>query len=95
MPQAPYKPFYTYTLGLTDQPINARGGLRVQPTHSLATTSQPDIIIVPGGYGSRRLLRNDRLLAWLAQTAPQCEIVARYVPGHSYSPQRDYSMTNK
>jgi transcriptional regulator GlxA family with amidase domain len=81
MPQAPYQPFYTYTLGLTDQQINARGGLRVQPTHSLATTPQPDILIVPGGYGARRLLKNDRLLQWLATSAPQCEIVASVCTG--------------
>jgi hypothetical protein len=76
MPQTPYQPFFTYTLGLTGETINARGGLRVNPTYSLDNTPQPDVLIVPGGYGSRRLLKNDRLLAWLRDTARKCEVVA-------------------
>jgi transcriptional regulator GlxA family with amidase domain len=81
MPQTPYQPFFTYTLGLTSGTINARGGLRVTPTFSLDNTPQPDVLIVPGGYGSRRLLKNDRLLAWLRDTAPKCEIVASVCTG--------------
>jgi transcriptional regulator GlxA family with amidase domain len=81
MPQKPYQPFFTYTLGLTSETINARGGLRVNPTFSLDNAPQPDVLIVPGGYGSRRLLKNDRLLAWLRETAPKCEIVASVCTG--------------
>jgi transcriptional regulator GlxA family with amidase domain len=81
LPQTPYQPFFTYTLGLTGETINARGGLRVNPTYSLDNTPQPDVLIVPGGYGSRRLLKNDRLLAWLREVAPKCEIVASVCTG--------------
>jgi transcriptional regulator GlxA family with amidase domain len=81
MPQKPYQPFFTYTLGLTHATVNARGGLRVQPTFSLDDAPTPQILIVPGGYGSRRLLVNDRLLAWLRETEPNCEIVASVCTG--------------
>jgi transcriptional regulator GlxA family with amidase domain len=81
MPQTPYQPFFTYTLGLTHETVNARGGLRVSPTYSIDDTPQPDVLIVPGGYGSRRLLKNDRLLAWLREAAPKCEIVASVCTG--------------
>jgi transcriptional regulator GlxA family with amidase domain len=81
MPQTPYQPFFTYTLGLTHATVSARGGLRVQPTFSLDDAPTPQILIVPGGYGSRRLLVNDRLLAWLREVAPKCEIVASVCTG--------------
>lgn len=81
MTQAPYQPFFTYTMGLTHATVNARGRLRIQPTFSLDDAPTPHILIVPGGYGSRRLLVNDRLLAWLSETAPKCEIVASVCTG--------------
>lgn len=81
MPQVPYQPFFTYTMGLTHATVNARGGLRIQPTFSLDDVPTPHVLIVPGGYGSRRLLVNDRLLAWLSETAPKCEIVASVCTG--------------
>jgi transcriptional regulator GlxA family with amidase domain len=81
MPQTPYQPFFTYTMGLTHAIVNACGGLRVQPKFSLDDAPTPHVLIVPGGSGSRRLLVNDRLLAWLRQTAPKCEIVAAVCTG--------------
>jgi transcriptional regulator GlxA family with amidase domain len=81
MPAKPYPPFFTYTFGLTDTPIHARGGLQVQPKFSLMNLPQPDVLIIPGGAGSRRLLKNDRLQSWLRETAPKCEIVASVCTG--------------
>jgi transcriptional regulator GlxA family with amidase domain len=81
MPANPYSPFFTYTLGLTDAPIQARGGLHVQPKFSMANVPQPDVLIIPGGAGSRRLLKNDRLLSWLRDVEPRCEIVASVCTG--------------
>jgi transcriptional regulator GlxA family with amidase domain len=81
MKQIPYQPFFTYTMGISHATVNARGGLRIQPTFSLDDAPTPQILIVPGGYGSRRLLVNDRLLQWLRETAPKCEIVASVCTG--------------
>jgi transcriptional regulator GlxA family with amidase domain len=81
MPAKPYSPFFTYTFALTDAPIQARGGLQVQAKFSLANMPQPDILIIPGGAGSRRLLKNDRLLSWLRDIEPHCEIVASVCTG--------------
>jgi transcriptional regulator GlxA family with amidase domain len=81
MPAKPYSPFFTYTFALTDAPIHARGGLQVQPKFSLLNLPQPDVLIIPGGAGSRRLLKNDWLLSWLRETVPKCEIVASVCTG--------------
>jgi putative intracellular protease/amidase len=32
---------------------------------SLADLTEPDIIVVPGGYGTRELMRDETLIAWL------------------------------
>jgi transcriptional regulator GlxA family with amidase domain len=66
-------PFFPYTVGLTEQPIAARGGLRVIPHFSLETCPQPDWLIVPGGRGVLNLLRNPRFTAWLQSQFPQVE----------------------
>ncbi len=81
MPFKPYQPFFTHTFSLTGGEVVAWGGLRVTPTFSMATLPQPDILLIPGGAGSRRLLKNDRLLAWLAQTAGRTELVASVCTG--------------
>jgi transcriptional regulator GlxA family with amidase domain len=73
IPFDPYPAFYTYTVGLTGQPIVARGGLRVTPHFSLETCPQPDILLVPGGFGVRRLLKNDHFLRWLEGQYAQVE----------------------
>jgi transcriptional regulator GlxA family with amidase domain len=64
-PRNPDPPFNVFTIGHTGGIVRARGGLKIEPNYSLANTPQPDILIVPGGYGTRRLLKNDVLLKWL------------------------------
>jgi transcriptional regulator GlxA family with amidase domain len=64
-PRDPDPPFYVYTVGHTGGIVRARGGLKIEPSYSIANCPQPDILIVPGGFGTRRLLKNDVLLAWL------------------------------
>jgi transcriptional regulator GlxA family with amidase domain len=81
MPGAPYAPFFTYTVGLNANTVVASGGLRVEPHFSLADAPAPDILIVPGGNGSRRLLKNDVFLDWLGRQASQAEIVSSVCTG--------------
>jgi transcriptional regulator GlxA family with amidase domain len=81
MPFKPYQSFFTHTFSLTGAAVIARGGLRVTPTFSMADLPQPDVLIIPGGFGSRRLLKNDHLLTWLAHTAPRTELVASVCTG--------------
>lgn len=64
-PRNPDPLFNVYTVGHTVAIVRARGGLKIEPNYSLANAPQPDILIVPGGYGTRRLLKNDVLLGWL------------------------------
>jgi transcriptional regulator GlxA family with amidase domain len=47
--------------------IRCRGGLLVQPHHAIDDHPPLDILVVPGGQGTRREIENPRLLAWIAR----------------------------
>ena len=45
------------------------GGLKVVPEHSLEDCPPLDMLVVPGGWGTRREMNNDRLIDWLGSRA--------------------------
>ena len=51
--------------------VVATGGLKVVPDHSLEDCPPLDVLVVPGGWGTRREMMNDRLIAWLRERARQ------------------------
>ncbi len=46
--------------------VTAAGGMRVLPDCALAACPPLDILVVPGGWGTRRQMQNGALLDWLA-----------------------------
>ncbi len=46
---------------------NERGTLALVADRSLEEVPAPDVIVVPGGFGTRRLFDREPLLAWLRQ----------------------------
>jgi transcriptional regulator GlxA family with amidase domain len=53
--------------------VTAAGGLRVIPDVTLDACPALDVLVVPGGWGTRREIRNAELLAWIAQRGRQAE----------------------
>jgi transcriptional regulator GlxA family with amidase domain len=47
--------------------VRCRGGLLVQPHHTLADHPPLDIVVVPGGYGTRKEVSNPAVLDWIAR----------------------------
>jgi transcriptional regulator GlxA family with amidase domain len=74
-------PFYVYEVGLSSAPILARGRLLVTPRYAIDFCPDPDILIVPGGLGTRPLLKNERLLAWIAERAAKVELLLSVCTG--------------
>jgi transcriptional regulator GlxA family with amidase domain len=74
-------PFRVVTVAATTAPISAIGGLKVTPDHDLHSCPQADILLIPGGNGSRAAMRNDKILAWLKAQAAGAEIVASICTG--------------
>ncbi|HET7839542.1 MAG TPA: DJ-1/PfpI family protein [Rectinemataceae bacterium] len=67
-------PFFVFAVGLTTQPALGRGRLMVTPRYSIADCPRPDILVIPGGQGTRPLLRHEALLAWIAGCAEGAEL---------------------
>src|SRR3954469_23295366 len=62
--------FNAFTVAEKAGPVLTRGGLSVNPRHRLADCPRPDLLLVPGGQGTR----HDRFIAfcnaWKAASPP-------------------------
>src|SRR6185437_3370272 len=68
-------PFRVETVGLSEAPIRARGGLLIQPSESIHQAGRCDVLILPGGLGARREMHNVALLEWIRRQAGTAEAV--------------------
>jgi len=75
------QPFYTYEVGLAAGPVIARGRLLATPRYTIDTCPDPDILIVPGGMGVRSLLKDQRLIAWIAERSTRVELLLTVCTG--------------
>ncbi len=74
-------PFRVFTVGLTGSPAVGRGGFTVLPTYSLDDAPASDLLVVPGGAGTRPLLTDERLLAWLRDRGTEVELLLSVCTG--------------
>ncbi len=58
-------PFRVFTVASTKDPIRATGGLQVIPDHGFVDAPRIDILVVPGGFGTRELLDDATTLDWI------------------------------
>lgn len=58
--------FEVFTVAERPEVITCRGGLLVQPNHTLTDHPPLDMVVIPGGNGTRRLLDNPPVLDWIA-----------------------------
>ena len=61
--------------------VVASGGLKVVPDHTLEDCPPLDVLMVPGGWGTRREIINERLIAWIAVRGRQVETLASVCTG--------------
>jgi len=74
-------PFHVFTVAGAPAPVTATGGLRVIPDFGFASSPSIDILVVPGGFGTRALLQDPGLLAWIRQTAAAAQRVTSVCTG--------------
>lgn len=75
------KPFDVFTVAETAATITARNGLSVNPKFSFADCPQADVLVIPGGYGTRPLIHNEAVRAWIRAQAEQAELVMSVCTG--------------
>ncbi|MBX3495221.1 MAG: DJ-1/PfpI family protein [Parvibaculum sp.] len=51
----------------TGGPVTGAKGMRVEAHVSIADAPKLDLLLVPGGQGTRREVENEKLLAWIAR----------------------------
>jgi transcriptional regulator GlxA family with amidase domain len=74
------KPFQVVTIALDSSFVTARGGLRVQPSHTIANHPPIDVIVIPGGVVSKQLELPD-VIDWIARNAPKATLTASVCTG--------------
>ena len=74
-------PFEVLLIAEQTGPVSAVGGLRVLPDYTLDTCPPLDILIVPGGWGTRREIDNRPLIAWIAARAGAVQTLASVCTG--------------
>ena len=74
-------PFHVYTVAQTTGPVAARNNLSVNPAHTLSDCPRPDILLIPGGYGTRREMHNPGLTSWIARRAEGAELLLSVCTG--------------
>jgi transcriptional regulator GlxA family with amidase domain len=74
-------PFHVFTVARTAAPIVTTGGLRVVPHHGFADAPPIDLMVVPGGWGTRRLLQDAEMLGWIDRVAARARKVTSVCTG--------------
>ena len=74
-------PFQVFTVAQSREWITAIGGLKVMPDHAWDDAPAIDILVVPGGFGTRALLRHEPTLAWVRAAASSASLVTSVCTG--------------
>lgn len=73
--------FNVYTVAEKEMPIQAINNLNVNPSYSIDNCPFPDILLVPGGRGTRSEMNNEILIAWINRIHEQAELVLSVCTG--------------
>lgn len=73
--------FEVYTVAEQAGPVIARNGLSVNPHYGLHDCPLPDLLIVPGGQGTRTQMHNPVLIEWIKQVAGESELLLSVCTG--------------
>ena len=74
-------PFNTFTVSLDDNHIKATGGLKIISDFNFVNCPDIDILVIPGGYGTRPLLNNEELLTWIKNISETAKITSSVCTG--------------
>ncbi|MFH0959905.1 MAG: DJ-1/PfpI family protein [Pseudomonadota bacterium] len=74
-------PFEILLVAQLDRPITTTGGMRVLPDATFDNCPTLDILVVPGGWGTRREMKNDAMLSFVVARAAQAETLTSVCTG--------------
>jgi len=71
----------TFTLARERGPIRCAKGLTVVPDHDWSSAPAFDLLVVPGGRGTRPMLADARVIAWVRDVADRGTMIASVCTG--------------
>jgi transcriptional regulator GlxA family with amidase domain len=70
-----------FTIAEHDSPILTRNGLSVNPKYTIRNSPEPQILLVPGGQGSRKEMNNPLIISWLIKNFQKLELLLSVCTG--------------
>jgi transcriptional regulator GlxA family with amidase domain len=74
-------PFNVYTVAEKSDPVLARNGFSVNPRYTIYDCPPPDLVVVPGGYGTRREMNNPAIVEWVQAQNQRAELMLSVCTG--------------
>jgi transcriptional regulator GlxA family with amidase domain len=74
-------PFEVLLVAQFDRPVTTTGGMRVLPDATFDNCPTLDILVVPGGWGTRSEMKNDAMLLFVVARAAQAETLTSVCTG--------------
>jgi transcriptional regulator GlxA family with amidase domain len=69
-----FRLFNVFTISETGQAIRSIHGMRVLPDYSISNCPAVDILLIPGGDGTKKVIGNALLMEWILATYEKSEI---------------------
>ena len=74
-------PFRVLTVAPRTREVTATGGLRVVADRVMADAPPVDLLVVPGGFGTRTLVEDPEVLAWIQRTSASARLTTSVCTG--------------
>jgi len=74
-------PFNVFTVARSIDPVDATGGLRVLPHFDFAGAPPIDLLVIPGGFGTRPLLDDLEVREWIQRVASSARLTTSVCTG--------------
>ena len=76
-------PFKVYLIAEKNKQIIAIGGLRLTPDVTISECPEFDLLIIPGGWGTRKESKNRILIKWISNQFTKDRLIASVCTGSS------------
>jgi len=74
-------PFEVLLVAERAEPLLTTGGMQVTPHHTLANCPPLELLVVPGGWGTRREIENQPLIEWITARGRAAETLSSVCTG--------------
>lgn len=74
-------PFNVFTIAEKQDVIHTRNNLSINPKYTIENCPKLDILIIPGGQGSRKEMNNKTILKWINTNYPSLELLLTVCTG--------------